>query len=141
MADPLMADPLLADPLMTGPVAAAPGCCPRARTRRSGRRPLAARLLRGPSLAARCRRRNITGHPIQPGVGAQTIVESRQVAGDDVAGALQAGNMLANRLQRNADFVGDLGVEALTMFLQALQDFYQGSRSREGRMGERRQRG
>ena len=49
--------------------------------------------------------------------------------------------MLTDGFQRDTDFVGNLGVEALTVFLQALQDFDQGSLSREGRMGERRQRG
>ena len=116
------------------------GFRPGARARQSGSRLPDCRLLGRPGFATWRRWRNVAGNPVQPGIGAQSVIEPSQVAGDDIAGALEAGDVLAHGFQRDADFVGDLGVEALTMFLQALQDFDQGSPSREGRIGERRQR-
>jgi hypothetical protein len=51
------------------------------------------------------------------------MFEAGQTARRDFARSGQAGKAKANRCQRHADLLGDLQIEPLTVFLQALEDF------------------
>jgi len=51
------------------------------------------------------------------------MFEAGQIAHDDLPRRCQAGKFLAHDSKRHARLLGNLQVEPLTVFLQALQDF------------------
>jgi hypothetical protein len=55
------------------------------------------------------------------------MFEAGQIARDDCPRNCQAGKPLAHRCKRYTHLFGNLQIEALTVFLQALQDFDHGS--------------
>ena len=68
-------------------------------------------------------RRDVTRNAALPRVDALAMFEAGQTARRDFARSGQAGKAQANRCKRHADLLGDLQIEPLTVFLQALEDF------------------
>jgi hypothetical protein len=68
-------------------------------------------------------RRDVTRNAALPRVDALAMFEAGQTARRDFARSSEAGKAQANRCKRHADLLGDLEIEPLTVFLQALEDF------------------
>src|SRR5438128_604729 len=81
------------------------------------------KLRRGLCFPAGRQRRNISRHPALQRFDPLSLFETGQVASDDSARGGQAGKLLADYGKRHARLFGDLRIEPLTIFLQALQDF------------------
>lgn len=67
--------------------------------------------------------RDITRHAALPGIDPLAAFEAGQTARDDLPRSCQPGKALAHRCKRDAHLFGNLQIEPLTVFLQALQDF------------------
>ena len=68
-------------------------------------------------------RRDVTRNAALPRINALAMFEAGQTARRDFARSGQTGKAQANRCKRHADLLGDLQIEPLTVFLQALEDF------------------
>jgi hypothetical protein len=55
------------------------------------------------------------------------VFEARQLAHDDLTARYQAGKLATHGCEGHAGLLGDLQVEALPVFLQALENFEHGS--------------
>ena len=73
--------------------------------------------------AAGSARRHVTRHTALPRIDTFAVLEPCQRARDDLAGGREVRKPPAHAGQRQAGLLGDLEVQALTVFFQAIQDF------------------
>lgn len=125
MTGDVQASPGNADTLEVDIWLRAPGepRAPAAATRLRATSAAACGLRRRLRLSTGCQRRDIARHAALHRFNPFAVFEADQIAGDNRPRSGQAGEPLAHRGKRHAHFLGNLQIEPLTVFLQALQDF------------------
>ena len=91
-----------------------------------------ARLSRRLGLPTGRRGRDVTRHPAQPPFDPLAAFEAGQVARDNRPRGGEARQPLAHRCKRQAHLFGDLRIESLTVFSEAMQDIGQCWQPRNG---------
>jgi len=71
----------------------------------------------------RYHRWEVTRRSALPCLDLLTVLEAGQLAHDDLSVRYQAGKVVTNSSERHTYLLGDLQVESLPMFFQALQNF------------------